>query len=200
MTRHAMIELFSRGHLKTLIAKLLFLFSVVVLSVSCTIPVTQRDRIIIVEQSNTFGLSVPASELQMIFPKGGLRREEVNVGGGTNNPRYFYFSDRSTDFILSGWFEPAGRFTSTKSMFDEWNAKKKAEPSLEPRDLEFKKIAGWDCVVFTNSLGSAQRRHIRAHWIQDGTWIDLHISVRMNAESSAHDFLSAVKVIKIAKK
>jgi hypothetical protein len=39
------------------------------------------------------------------------------------------------------------------------------------------RLDGWELVSYDISLPSGSDAHIRAEWVQDGMWIDLHVSV-----------------------
>jgi hypothetical protein len=166
-----------------------------VILLGCQLPATKRDRIHIQEERNVFGLYVPASDLVMVFPKGDLSPQDAKTGGSASSPRYFLFGNSSGSLIVSGWFEPASRFTSAKQVWETDTAAWKEQSRPEPREIRFEKIGGWDGVIYTTSIGPVARRHIRAHWVQDGTWIDLHISVGIEAEQRGRDFLSTIQIV-----
>jgi hypothetical protein len=46
-----------------------------------------------------------------------------------------------------------------------------------PRELSFGWLAGWEVVFYDIGMPNGTSSHVRAHWVQPGTWIDLHLSV-----------------------
>src|SRR6266849_4992765 len=74
-----------------------------------------KEAIEITETGGAYRLSVPVSELTMTLPRGNwFRKDKSALGGGTANPRYFYFEDaKEESLILSGWFEPDRLFNGS---------------------------------------------------------------------------------------
>lgn len=144
---------------------------------------SKTETIQVNEIGSDYVLSVPVSRLIMTLPKGGLSQKKSAVGGSTDNPRYFYFEDRALHLIISGWFEPEQRFAGIKkSWADETNAwRQKGLP--EPRDVSFVKLGNWDGIVYDIQIPNGTNSHIRAHWLQAGTWIDIHLSITSNRPS-----------------
>lgn len=135
------------------------------------------DAIQITQKGDSYFLTVPVSRLVMSIPSSGLSQKDNSSGGSTDNPRYFYFNDSANNLIISGWFEPAQGFSGVQKFWaNETNAWKKNKLP-EPRDVLFKKIGNWDAIVYDMDIPGATNSHIRAHWIQSGTWIDVHLSV-----------------------
>jgi hypothetical protein len=137
----------------------------------------RSDAIQVTQKDNSYILTVPVSRLVMSIPSSGLSQKDNSIGGSTDNPRYFYFDDSANSLIISGWFEPAKGFSGVQKFWtDETNAWKKNKLP-EPRDVLFKKIGNWDAVLYDMDIPGKTNSHIRAHWIQSGTWIDMHLSV-----------------------
>ena len=42
----------------------------------------------------------------------------------------------------------------------------------EPESVEFRKIGGWDAVLYDLKIADAVHSNIRAHWIQDNAWVE----------------------------
>src|SRR5258705_10027971 len=131
----------------------------------------------VTQEKEDFALTVPVSRLTLRIPKEGLLEERASQGGATDNPRYFQFRDAKKGIIISGWFEAEKRFTSAKKEWEkdtkEWNRRGLAAP----KEVAFEKIDGWDAVLYDMPIPSASNSHVRAHWVQAGTWIDIHLSV-----------------------
>jgi len=135
------------------------------------------------ETASDYVLTVPASRLIMTLSKGGLSQKKYSLGGSTDHPRYFYFEDQALHLIVSGWFEPEQKFAGIKKFWaDETNTwKQRGLP--EPRDASFVKLGNWDAIVYDIQIPNGTNSHIRAHWLQAGTWIDIHLSITSNRPS-----------------
>lgn len=140
-------------------------------------PSERSDAIQITQKGDNYILTVPVSRLIMSIPRGGLSQKNNSIGGSTDNPRYFYFDDSANNLVISGWFEPAQGFSSAQKLWENDTNAWKKNKLPEPRDVLFKKIGKWDVVVYDMDIPGATNSHIRAHWIQSGTWIDAHLSV-----------------------
>jgi len=164
---------------------------------------TDPARLQITETSDAFELNVPVSKLIMSIPKAGLSPQKNSQGGGAASPRYFYFVDSSRNLIISGWFEPASAFKGIKEFWANETAAWKQHGLPEAKNVDFQKINGWDAIIYDiempETLSKGHNSHVRAHWVQAGTWIDVHISLtaeRSNEElrKSAIDLLRALQV------
>lgn len=166
-----------------------------------------KDEILQVSEGpDHFTLVVPVSGLTLSLPKGGLVEGRNEHGGAAAHPRYFYFQEKSDDvsLIVSGWFEPQGKFVSAQKVWDDDTKEWTRRGLRSPTDISFQKISGWDAVVYDMPVPvpGAHNTHIRAHWVQTGTWIDLHISItarRPIAECRAQ-ILALLKSISVTAK
>lgn len=136
------------------------------------------DQSIAIETNKrTFILTVPVSRLTLSIPKGSLALKNNSNGGSTDNPRYFYLEDPQLHLIISGWFEPARGFTDFdtfwKSETDAW----RQNGLPEPRNVSKEEIGNWDAIEYETAIPHGTNSHIRAHWVQAGTWIDIHFSL-----------------------
>lgn len=145
----------------------------------------QSDRIVIAEEADAFVLTVPVSQLKMTIPKEGFVQ-----GGGTGSQsdatasrRYFLFEDKPRHIFVSGWFEPESGFQGIAEFWAGEVAAWSKNKLPKPTDVVFKKIGGWDAIVYQMPRASGSNSNIRAEWLAAGTWIDLHASV--DSESSA---------------
>lgn len=159
---------------------------------------SSQESLEISELNNTYVLKVPVSRLTMIIPKAGLSPGK-NTGGAADSPRYFYFEDKASGLIISGWFEPQQAFSGMKKFWqaetDAW--KRKGIP--DPQNVSFVKIGGWDAITYDMPIASGSNPHIRAHWLQAGTWIDIHLSItssrsRQEAGAQLQSLLKAIQV------
>jgi hypothetical protein len=143
------------------------------------------DRIEINAVNDGYRLSVPVSNLTMVLPKGNWSRKEKSTGGGTSSPRYFYFEDsKEASLILSGWFEPDQRFEGVPKLWEKDTRAWKKGGLPEPVNVSFEKSGRWDTVMYDHNFGKIVNTHLRAHWVQSGTWIDLHLSTTTTGTSA----------------
>ena len=77
--------------------------------------------------------------------------------------------------IVSGWFESADGFTDIDSFWRKEGAAWKKQGLAEPHDVSFEHVGTWNAVFYDMSDHDATSANIRAHWVQAGTWIDIHL-------------------------
>jgi hypothetical protein len=65
-----------------------------------------------------------------------------------------------------------------------------------PTNVEFKKIGGWDAVLYDMVIPGNTHSNIRAHWLQEGTWIDMHLSSLTEAKSPRQCRAALMKLLK----
>jgi hypothetical protein len=140
-----------------------------------------RDSIRVEGSPQRYELWVPASRLYLTVPRARLAPATNPFGGGGANPRYFYFTDRA--FNVSGWFEPSEKFSDIRQMWERDTRAWKEKGLPAAMDVSFKKVGGWDVVVYDQPVPGGTNSHIRAHWVQSGTWIDVHLSLTSTAPS-----------------
>jgi hypothetical protein len=157
------------------------------------------------EINQDYELVIPESKLVMMVPKTGFQYKNINVGGGTANPGYFYFENIADGIILSGWFEPQKKFKGIEKYWeDQVNAyKKRGLPS--PMDVAFDKIGDWNAIFYDTGTSGYRTSNLSAHLIQSGTWIDLHISTTSNTSNTSgidarYKIIDQLKAIKIKEK
>ncbi len=136
------------------------------------------------ESDRGYRLSVPVSRLVLTIPRGGLTRASDRAGGAANSPRYFHFTDEKRQLQVSGWFEHAQKFAGVKNFWAEETAQWRRNNLPEPRDVSFTKIGGWDAIAYEVPAGAGTSSHIRGHWVQSETWIDLHLSITSDRPAS----------------
>ena len=157
------------------------------------------DAIQITRKGDRYVLAVPVSRLVMSIPSRSLSQKDNAIGGSTDNPRYFYFEDAADRLIVSGWFEPAQGFVGLQKFWANETSAWRKNNLPEPRDVSFRKIGNWDAIVYDTDVPKGTNSHIRAHWVQSGTWIDVHLSVvsmrsSREARSRLESFLKSVVV------
>jgi len=135
------------------------------------------DAIQITRTDTHYVLTVPLSRLVMQFPKGDLVLTDRDMGGETGSPRYFYFQGRESSLIVSGWFASQERFVGVRKFWADEVASAKQRGLPQPQNVTFSKKGGWETVAFEFPPSDFTNTHLRAHWVQAGTWIDLHLSL-----------------------
>lgn len=163
----------------------------------------QPDRLKIREANGSYELTVPVSELVLTIPARGLLPAPDNAAASVNGPRYFMFDDKQSGLVVSGWFEPAQAFQGIRKFWESETAAWQQKGLPAPRNVVFEKIGQWDAISYDIQLPAGGNSHIRAHWLQAGTWIDVHLSYtsqRVNAAESKARLLAMLKAIQVQKK
>jgi len=145
----------------------------------------RADALQVKESASAYELSVPVSKLVMTLPKSGMpgAKRQPNVA---DHPRYFYFSGRGLN--VSGWFEPASGFHGIQPFWENETATWRKQGLPPPVDTAFAKVGKWEVVLYDIAFPAGTNSHLRAHWVEAGTWIDVHLSVtskRSSAENRA---------------
>ena len=143
----------------------------------------QGIQINTVEQS--YQISVPQSSIILAIPKGGMSPAKNTFGGSANNSRYFFLADDANQIAISGWFEPEQRFRGVKSSWESDTAEWSRKGLPTPQDISFQKIDNWDAIIYDMAVPVGSNSHARAHLLQAGTWIDMHISLTERSPSVA---------------
>jgi hypothetical protein len=138
---------------------------------------SQATTLQIVESAGNYVLTVPVSRLVMTIPKGRLAADVNRAGGSADSPRYFLFEDKDAALFISGWFESDEGFPGIKQFWANETAAWKRGGLPEPRDVTFMQLGDWNAVLYEIDSPTGRNSHIRAHWVQAGTWIDIHLSM-----------------------
>ena len=125
---------------------------------------------------------------------GDLSQKNRPAGGSTDSPRYFYFEDTSQTLIISGWCESSRSFQGIARFWKDQTQMWKGKGLPDPQDVLFHKIGNWEAIRYDLKNPRYTNSHIRAHWLQAGTWIDIHLSVKGSDRASAESrkFLGSV--------
>jgi hypothetical protein len=159
------------------------------------------DSIEITADHDSYKLSVPVSTLTMVLPKGNWSHKQKNLGGGTSNPRYFYFEDsQEASLILSGWFETDGLFEGVTRQWEKDTQAWKEKGLPQPVNVSFEKVGRWDVVFYDHNFSRTVNTHLRAHWVQSGTWIDLHLSTTGRSVDNRKKLRALLRGISISEK
>ncbi len=165
--------------------------------------VSKEQTISIREDKSDFMLTVPISKLTMTIPKAGLSNAKSRTGGSTDSPRYFLFEGKKEGINISGWFESDKSFTSAEKVWED-DTREWARGGLPtPTNVVFQKVGRWETVIYDYlPMSSVSNTHIRAQWVEAGTWIDLHISLTsdMPLAECRKRLMALLKRIKVGEK
>jgi hypothetical protein len=145
----------------------------------------------------------PVSSVQVVIPGNGFVQKDPRQVGGSDSPHYFFFADEARRIIISGWFAPEKAYPGIREFWEK-ETKSYAERGLPaPVDVTFEKIGNWDAIIYDIRNPQYTNSHVRAHWLQTGTWIDIHLSIAIKAptgeaRSTLKDLLTKVRVEKVS--
>jgi len=128
------------------------------------------------QRDDAYEITVPASRLVVAIPRGTLALGNIPKGK-VDDPNYFYLEDAAQDLIVSGWIVPAQGFTDIRDFWESETARWRAMGLPAPKSVSFAKYSDWEAVLYDMALPAGSNSHFRAHWVQAGTWIDLHLSI-----------------------
>ncbi len=128
-------------------------------------------------------LTVPASRLVMRLPLGGLSLTNSAIGGSAANPRYFHFRDDAKQVIISGWFESDQAFPGLQKIWADEVTVSKKNGLPDAQHVVFGRLGNWETIAYERAVPNFTNTHLHAHWVQAGTWIDLHASLTTNGSS-----------------
>ncbi len=186
-----------RNQARSIALLLLISFCSVTPSIAAEAP--RQITLQVTDTVDGYVLSVPVSRLVMTIPKGHLVQVRETASGLNESPRYFFLEDKGRALIVSGWFESSEGYSDFNKYWkeekDSWRSQKLPTPVNE----KFFKSGGWEGVFYDIAASSGANSHIRAHWVQAGTWIDLHISLTSKSANSRSreqllEFLKTIQV------
>ena len=161
----------------TLTCKLGCLLTIVSLMVAVAARAQVSERLSVSSVGDNYVLTVPVSRLELVIPKGDLVPIPARVGGSTESPRYFQLSDLTHGLIISGWFESSNGYPGMDRYWQQQLAAWKNQNLPTPSGVSMQKIGNWDAVFYELPVPAGSSSHVRAHLVQSGTWIDVHVSV-----------------------
>jgi len=153
-------------------------------ALATTVSAQSAATLRVAESGDSYRLSVPVSRLEMTIPKGAFSVAEIPGRGATASPRYFQLADHAHGVIISGWFEPAEGFKGIDAF---WNGEAEAlrRGGFPPRNTKLTNVGKWQAVLYDTEIPKGTNTHIRAEWVEQGTWIDVHISVTTEESNDA---------------
>jgi len=188
------------------IRKMLYLAAIFSLLPCAIGPARASDSVAIqiTETARAFELTVPVSRLVMTIPKADFTHTDQNQAGSAGNPRYFIFRHKTLNLTIEGWFEPAENFPSLKKLWAEKTKLLTRSGQSAPAEVSFTKIGRWRAILYDvpDPAIPLVNSQISAHWLQAGTWIELHLS--LTADSMGKDprtkLVELLKTIQVREK
>lgn len=124
-------------------------------------------------RTGPFEFTMPEAKLRLRLPDAQLVEDSRGAGA---RPGYFKLSDRAISRIVSGWFEPAARYSGLQQFWRHESAGL-TKNGFKPEGVEFTRIGDWEAIFYHQTLSAHTRMcHLRAELVRAGTWIDLHLS------------------------
>jgi hypothetical protein len=154
---------------------------IVVLVAAYSVPTAAAQdpsgTLVVTTLEDSVEMSVPASRLALILPRGGLVAVNERRVGAAASSRYFHFIDEKRGLVVSGWFEPASSYGGFEKYWtgELLAMKKNGIPIREAPDVV--KAGPWQAVAYDVDLPKGVSANVRAELISAGTWVDVHISV-----------------------
>lgn len=174
---------------------------VLIIISGCTVYRNYTAKIEIGTNIDSYKLTTSVSKFELIIPKNNfMPNKEVKtiVKGATENPRYFYFTDKETKLTISGWFEPNYIYPGMEKFFygmtNEW--RKHGLPM--PENVKFFTYKDWRITSYEMPCNNSYSPEIQAHFFKDNTWINLHISYECGSErkvAALINFLDTIQVV-----
>jgi len=124
-------------------------------------------------------MSVPVSRITISLPRGNLEQNGWSSTGSAASPRYFRFDDPKQGIIVSGCFESANQFGGFEQFWKaEFQSMKKNGVNVKGIP-DVVRVGQWIAAAYDVDVGATKgaNTHLRSELVEDGTWVDLHISV-----------------------
>jgi hypothetical protein len=170
-------------------------------------PIAKAHSISVSEREKGFYLTVPVSRLAMTIPGKTLKQDEKGRQAGSTSARYFYLRDDKRQLIISGWFESSRDYRGARLLWMKESAQLRRKNGDKPKHVRFEKLGKWDVVHYQMDtlMGKKLPRaipNLRAHWVEAGTWIELHLSISADLppKEAERQLTAALKSIAVAPK
>lgn len=160
---------------------------------------TSNDTLQITRSAVGYVLDVPVSRIQLTLPDTKLIDLTIKMRKSANDRRYFYFSDEARGLSVSGWFEQAASFPGISKFWQDEIAVWKRNSLPAPLNVSAVQFNKWQAIFYDIDSSKESGKHVRAELVQNGTWIDLHISILDSASppptrSMLEDILNSIVV------
>jgi hypothetical protein len=149
----------------------------------------------------TLAFTVPAAPWRLVLPKNAITVEEerVNANGRSG---YFTMADAKTNVVISFFIEPVSMCGNSRACRDSVRAR--GNPSWQdPRQMSdgaFDDVSYFQFFMPSYAGYPVKQENLYAEFVQDGFWVDLHLSkVQYSAKDHAL-FEAIVKSIRFEAK
>ena len=119
-------------------------------------------------------------------------------------PNYFKLIRQGPLLIVSGWLEPAQQYKGLKAFWEGESRSPAYAGALAPTRVEMLQEGAWEVVAFDVSLPGAIQSNLRAERVEDGTWVDLHLSTIARAATPSTklraELLATLRKVQVLKK
>ncbi len=149
-------------------------------------------RLTVTESRGNYVVTIPASQLMLTIPKAGFMPSRSPAGAAAAQSNYFSLGDDDRVIYASGWFSPADGFSRITEFWAAETASMKRTGLPEPRNVVFEELGSWNAVFYDIEVPGAVSANVRAHWVEAGTWIDLHLSRTAERSSGLRADLKAL--------
>jgi hypothetical protein len=150
--------------------------------------------------NSSYRLTTSVSDFVLILQKKGFIPLKPLSGGATENPRYFHFIDDKTKLNVSGWFEPHYLYHGQKKYFEELAEEFSNNGLPTPYNIEHFRHHNWRVTSYNMPCKTSNSSDIQAHFYEDNTWINLHISYECDTGKNLDDLLQFLNKIQVVKK
>jgi hypothetical protein len=144
----------------------------------------------------TYRIFLPTGQSTIVFPLSSFLVKEADP-----KTPYYFFVDENSHLSVSFNFEPAIKCNNSEDCRDYFDSKLKR---LYPQRI------GWtnsevDGVYISENIDmsepvkgmSLRQKHINAHYVRDGIWIDMHLSKPLYDEKDRELFLKFIRSVTI---
>lgn len=170
-------------------------------------PIPEAHRIAVSKRDGDFYLTVPVSHLAMTIPAKGLKQDAAGKRAGSQSARYFYLHDPGRQLVVSGWFEAAQDYKGARLLWLREVVQFRRKTGDKLKDERFTRIGKWEVIHYLQDTLTGKKLpraipNLRAHWVEAGTWIEVHLSLAENISREAADreLEAVLKSIKISRK
>jgi len=176
------------------------LLSISLLSLVCSCAGYQNyaAKIEVNADDSSYNLTSSASTFVLTLPKNSLLPMKPLGRGPTQNPRYFHFRDNSAKLNVSGWFEPHYLYPGQEKYFDRMAENLRNNGLPMPGNVKHFRHSLWRVTSYEMPCGSSYTPDLHAHFHENDTWIDLHLSYDCGSgkeHGDLMDFLSTIRVV-----
>jgi len=190
------------------VLKFVVIIFAAVLLFGCATGSNTNPNLNILIETSSQGISIGTKDrsVKIFVPTRTFRIVNERMGGGQNNPNYFYFTDTKVDgtdvgLHFSGWLFPIERYTFNE-VGELWAISTDWENNF---NHDFRKTGNWDVYMFDvpvpETFKDVFSSHMRANLLYEDTWIDLHLSITDRKPSEQlHDILfEYLKTVQVRK-